>query len=154
MPDGIQNPFQLDYTQPAFGQQQQPFSMGLESTPFSGAGPSISNALQMSGGYQPDLGDNQFSKFMSGDFMKGMLGDAETGAGGWGGTALSLGKSLYGGYQAHKAGKRAEDVLDFQKDMFSKQFENQRTLINNELRDRDRARQTRDPGYKSTTKFI
>lgn len=72
---------------------------------------------------------------------------------GWGMPALQTGKSLFDAYQGFQGMKTAKDTLAFQKGAFSKQFEAQRRLINNELRDRDAARRRRDPSYKSTTQF-
>jgi hypothetical protein len=74
--------------------------------------------------------------------------------GGWGMGALNLGTSMFNGFLGYKNMKNAEAAVDFQKDAFSRQFENQRTLVNNELRDRDRARKDRDPSYQSTTQSV
>jgi len=74
--------------------------------------------------------------------------------GGWGMPLFNVGKSLLSGYQGFQEAKTARDTLDFQKDIFNRQFESQKSLINNQLRDQDAARTARDPNYKSTTKFL
>ena len=49
----------------------------------------------------------------------------------------------------------AKDSLNFQKDAFSKQFENQRTLTNAELRDRQIARVASNPtAYQSVDDYM
>jgi hypothetical protein len=49
----------------------------------------------------------------------------------------------------------AKDTLAFQKDSFSKQFENQRTLTNAQLADRQRARLSANPnGYQSVDAYM
>jgi hypothetical protein len=51
--------------------------------------------------------------------------------------------------------KQNKENLAFQKDAFSKQFENQRTLTNSDLRDRQNARVASNPGaYQSTDEYM
>ena len=73
--------------------------------------------------------------------------------GGWGMPAIGAATSVMGAYSGFQNMKNAKSALNFQKEAFSKQFENQRTLVNNELRDRDATRARRDPSYQSTTQF-
>jgi hypothetical protein len=59
---------------------------------------------------------------------------------GWGGPALGIANTGMNAYLGLQNLKLAKDSLKFQKDSFSKQFENQRTLTNAQLRDRQLAR--------------
>ena len=59
---------------------------------------------------------------------------------GWGMPALQIGSAGLKAFMGMKQLGLAEDILDFQKDSFSKQFENQRTLTNAQLEDRQRGR--------------
>jgi len=47
-----------------------------------------------------------------------------------------------------------KDTLAFQKDAFSKQFENQRTTTNTQLADRQNARNASGSGYESTDSYM
>ncbi len=68
---------------------------------------------------------------------------------------LNMGSSLLNGYLGFKQLGLAEDNLNFQKDAFSKQFENQRTLTNSELRDRQAARVASNPtAYQSVDDYM
>jgi len=74
--------------------------------------------------------------------------------GGFAMPTIQAGTALFGAYNGFQNMKNAQNALAFQKDAFSKQFENQRTLVNNDLRDRDATRSRRDPSYQSNTKFV
>ncbi|WP_051299014.1 hypothetical protein [Marinobacterium litorale] len=68
------------------------------------------------------------------------------------GSALS---GLAQSWQGMKQLDLAEDQLNFQKKAFSQQFENQRTLTNNQLRDRQAARLAADPSaYESVDSYM
>jgi hypothetical protein len=59
------------------------------------------------------------------------------------------------GYLGLKQLGIAKDSLDFEKDSFSKQFENQRTLTNSRLRDRQEGRVSANPGgYQSVDDYM
>lgn len=74
---------------------------------------------------------------------------------GWGMPLLNMGSSLLNGYLGFKQLGLAEDSLNFQKNAFSKQFENQRTLTNNELLDRQNARYASNPtAYQDPTTYM
>ena len=74
---------------------------------------------------------------------------------GWGMPLINMGSSLLNGYLGFKQLGLAEDSLNFQKDAFSKQFENQRTLTNAELRDRQAARVASNPtAYQSVDDYM
>lgn len=74
---------------------------------------------------------------------------------GWGPTMFGMGNSILNGYLGLQQLDLAKDNLDFQKDAFSKQFENQRTLTNSELRDRQAARVASNPtAYQSVDDYM
>ena len=64
--------------------------------------------------------------------------------------ALQLAQTGLNAYLGFKQLGQAEDTLNFQKDAFSKQFENQRTLTNAQLKDRQKAR----VGFNSNTQSV
>lgn len=125
---------------------------------------------------QNALGSNAVSDF---DFANGAFGAANTLAPGGQGNGLSfmdyvlggkaqdgtqtlgvaspligLGKGIMDGYLGLQNLELARDSFEFQKDAFSKQFENQRTLTNAQLRDRQRARNSSGGGYQSTDAYM
>jgi hypothetical protein len=74
---------------------------------------------------------------------------------GWGSTLLDLGKAGMQGYLGLEQLGLAKDNLAFQKDAFSKQFENQRSLANTEMQDRQNARVASNPGaYQDTNSYM
>lgn len=74
---------------------------------------------------------------------------------GWGPAVFGMGKSLFDGWLGMEKLDLAKDSLNFQKDAFSKQFENQRTLTNAELRDRQAARVASNPtDYASVADYM
>ena len=74
---------------------------------------------------------------------------------GWGPALFGMGKSIFDGYLGLQQLDLAKDNLNFQKDAFSKQFENQRTLTNSELRDRQAARVASNPtAYQSVDDYM
>lgn len=74
---------------------------------------------------------------------------------GWGSSALGLANAGLQGYLGLQQLGLAKDNLSFQKDAFSKQFENQRTLTNTEMMDRQNARVASNPGaYQSTDEYM
>lgn len=102
------------------------------------------------GGADPASWWDSFQNFMVGKTNK----DTGTNPGGMGMGLLTAGSSLLNGYNGFQNMKLAKDTLNFQKDAFSKQFENQRTLINNEIQDRNDARISRDSAYKPTMQTV
>ena len=70
---------------------------------------------------------------------------------GWGMPVFDMGKSILDGWLGMQQLGLAKDNLAFQKNAFSKQFENQRTLINNDLQDRQNARIAASPGMFQDT---
>ena len=74
---------------------------------------------------------------------------------GWGNALLDLGQAGMQGYLGLQQLDMAKDNLAFQKDSFSKQFENQRTLTNTQMQDRQNARVASNPGaYSSTDEYM
>lgn len=74
---------------------------------------------------------------------------------GWGPTLFNMGKGIFDGWMGLQALDLAKDNLNFQKDSFSKQFENQRTLTNARLRDRQMARVAGNPNaYQSVDEYM
>ena len=68
---------------------------------------------------------------------------------------LDLAKTGFSGWLGLQNLDLAKDTLAFQKDAFSKQFENQRTLTNSELRDRQAARVAANPtAYQSVDEYM
>lgn len=73
--------------------------------------------------------------------------------------ALGLGLGLFQGVSGLIGGNKelrmARDALNFQKDAFNKNFENQRKLTNASLEDRQRARVAGNPGaYMSVEEYM
>lgn len=103
----------------------------------------------------------------------GALGDVDTskgGGSGWSwfggkdaagdptnsylGAGLNIAKGAFDAYLGYKELKVAEDTLSFQKDAFSKQFENQRSLTNTQLRDRQIARRSANKGHQAVDAYM
>lgn len=94
------------------------------------------------------LGDSQLAGFPSTNFTGG--GDSGFsnlfnregmfGQGGWVSPVANLALGGFKAYTGYKQLQNMEDTLSFQKDAFSKQFENQRTLTNANLADRQARR--------------
>lgn len=74
--------------------------------------------------------------------------------GGLAGPMFDLAKTGLNAYLGFKQLGTAEDTLAFQKDAFSKQFANQSTLINAQLRDRQQARLNRNPNNMSVDEYM
>lgn len=91
-------------------------------------------------------------------FMQGLLGYKDSMGNqnaGWGSTLFGVAKAGLDGYLGLQQLGLVKDSLNFQKDAFSKQFENQRTLTNAELRDRQNARVASNPtAYQSTEDYM
>lgn len=103
-----------------------------------------SPAPELSGGL---LTDPQLAGFPSTDFASGGTGFSNLfnrenmfGQGGWVSPVANLALGGFKAYTGYKQLQNMEDTLSFQKDAFSKQFENQRTLTNANLADRQARR--------------
>lgn len=118
----------------------------LNNTPFSGGNMAM---LSMLPG-----GNGGGSWFDFGNFLPWKDASGASGMG-WGMPLLGMGKSIFDGWLGMEKLDLAKDSLNFQKDAFSKQFENQRTLTNAELRDRQRARVASNPtAYQSVDEYM
>ena len=101
---------------------------------------------------QLGIGQNQTSMFDN--FLPWKDANGTSGMG-WGMPVLGMGKSIFDGWLGMQQLGVAKDNLAFQKNAFSKQFENQRTLTNNDLRDRQNARIAASPGmFQDTESYM
>lgn len=74
---------------------------------------------------------------------------------GWGGLALGTAQSLGNAWMGMKKYGLAKDQLNFQKDAFNKNWEAQKTSINTQLEDRQRARVASNAGaYQSVGDYM
>ena len=136
--------FASQFYAPAVGQYQP------------GNGPMLSYGLpngmspnQLSGVVSQDPGWFSRAGFFGG---KDSMGNTSLG---WGPAMFGMGKSIFDGWMGLQQLDLAKDNLNFQKDAFSKQFENQRTLTNAELRDRQAARVASNPtAYQSVDDYM
>jgi len=109
------------------------------------------------GGLVPDGGGD--TSYTGNGLFTALFGGKNTKTGFQTSGMISPIASLLGsGAQAWLGGKQvglAEDTLDFQKDAFSRQFNNQATLTNASLRDRQAVRYARDPNrYQSPDEYM
>lgn len=122
------------------------------STYLQGQGPLSSYGSNFGFGNNPttSLVNNTGSDWFS---MKNLFGDkSQIGALP---ALFGIGSSLMDGWLGMEKLDLAKDSLNFQKDAFSKQFENQRTLTNAELRDRQNARVASNPtAYQSVDDYM
>jgi hypothetical protein len=102
----------------------------------------------------PTAGADAASKSWSELLFGKMNGNTGINPGGMALPLLGAGSALLNGYTGFQNMKLAKDTLDFQKNAFSKQFENQRTLVNNEIRDREAVRQRQDSSYKPSLQTV
>ena len=74
--------------------------------------------------------------------------------GGWASPLLQTATAGMHAYLGLQQLNLMKDNLAFQKDAFSKQFENQRTTTNTQLSDRQNARNASGSGYESTDSYM
>jgi len=74
--------------------------------------------------------------------------------GGWASPVLQTATAGMHAYLGLQQLNLMKDNLAFQKDAFSKQFENQRTTTNTQLSDRQNARNASGSGYESTDSYM
>ena len=122
---------------------------GLNNTPFS---------IENSAAVIPGFGQIPMTTGFDWLSMDGFLGGKDINGFsrmGWGPALFGMGKSIFDGWLGMEKLDLAKDSLNFQKDAFSKQFENQRTLTNAELRDRQAARVASNPtAYQSVDEYM
>lgn len=74
---------------------------------------------------------------------------------GWGGLALSAGTGLFNAYMGMKQYGLFKDQLNFQKDSFERNYAAQRSTLNSQLEDRQRARVASNAGaYQSVGEYM
>ena len=74
---------------------------------------------------------------------------------GWGGMAFAAGQGLLNAYTGMKQLDLYKDQLAFQKESFNKNYEAQRSTINSQLEDRQRARVASNSGaYQSVGEYM
>jgi hypothetical protein len=107
------------------------------------------------GGGGVDLPDNgSWSDMFSGDSMFGGTDAQGNKSGGWVSPTLNLGLGAMDAWTSYKQLGLAEDTLDFQRDSFSKEFENQTSLTNTELSDRQAQRVAANPNAQSVDSYM
>ena len=84
--------------------------------------------------------------FLSWDGLLGGTNVDGTKSNGWGSAALGLIQGLGSAYMGMKQYGLAKDQLQFSKDAFNRNYDAQRTMTNNQIRDRNFARNAANPG--------
>lgn len=100
-----------------------------------------------------------FSQFTDSLRKNGVIGSTDTKTGmrtdGWGGLALSTAGGLFNAYMGMKQYGLAKKQLSFQKDAFERNYASQRTSLNTQLEDRQRARVASNAGaYQSVGDYM
>lgn len=136
----------------------------------SASGPqNIASLFSGTGGQTPAPGaapaGNAFSSLSNlfggeGFFSKNsMFGGTDTNTGitsrGWAPTALGIGQAIFGGIQGQQAAKLANKQFDEGRRQFDLNYGAQRTSMNTQLEDRQRARVASNPGaYESVSDYM
>jgi hypothetical protein len=93
--------------------------------------------------------------FFGKESMLGGMDDNGNATSGWLDSGLGVAKSVADSWFAMQQLGLAKDQFAFSKDAFNKQYENQRTLTNASLEDRQRARLGANPtGYDSVANYM
>jgi len=125
---------------------------GLNNNAYSGDGGGM---LDFGVGKLATAGGALKPDFFSWDSFLGGKGTDGFQTMGWGPALFNVGKSIFDGWMGMQKLDLAKDSLNFQKDAFSKQFENQRSLTNSQLQDRQAARVAADPrGYQAVDEYM
>ena len=100
-----------------------------------------------------------FSAFTDSLRKNGVLGSTDTKTGlrtdGWGGMALSAAGGLFNAYMGMKQYGLSKNQMNFQKDAFERNYASQRTSLNTQLEDRQRARVASNAGaYQSVGDYM
>jgi len=125
-----------------FGLDGGSFEYGNQVNGLSGN----SDAFDTAWGKTEGISDNYKGESSLGSAWDKM-GFGEKGAAVLGGVS-----SVYGMYNAHKAGKLAKDQFSFQKKAFNKNFDAQAKMTNSGLADRQAARYARNPDQHKSVK--
>lgn len=107
----------------------------------------------------PTQGPGAFSSLNTWLKDNGVIGSTDTKTGmrtdGWGGLALSTGAGLFNAYMGMKQYGLFKDQLNFQKESFARNYDAQRTSMNTQLEDRQKARIAANPGaYQSVGEYM
>ena len=87
--------------------------------------------------------------------MEGMLGNSQTGAQGWGGLALGAAQGLGSAWMGMKQYGLAQDMFKENKRQYNQNYAAQKSMINSQLQDRQRARVASNPGaYQSEAEYM
>ncbi len=90
-----------------------------------------------------------------GGFMEGMLGNSKTGAQGWGGLALGAAQGIGNAWMGMKQYGLAQDMFKENKRQYNQNYAAQKSMINSQLQDRQRARVASNPGaYQSEAEYM
>jgi hypothetical protein len=122
---------------------------GLVNFPGFGGGGSAGAPVSGGGGGLFGNMFNRQSMFGGTDMNSGIS------SGGWAPVALGAGQAIFGALQGNKATKLAEDQFKEGKRQFDLNFNAQRSTINSQLEDRQRARVASNPtAYENTDDYL
>lgn len=158
IPASPQGPIAPNYVQPLASQPTP--AINVQGTPnfwntgmFANSG--IQGVASPTGGLNPAVASGPAAP--DSPWWQGGMFDNGEGAFNWKGVGAGIGavKGLADSWLALQQLNLGEDQLAFQKDAFNKQYENQRTLTNAELEDRQRRRLSASPGgYQSVSDYM
>lgn len=145
---------------------QSIFNSSGQYNPLAGQG--YSSLLNNSGGYSPEVFSNlsNMGSIASGFNsmpnvaapesmwnMKSFMGSRDTP--GWGGMALGAAQGIGNLYMGMQQLKLAKDTLNENKRQFGLNWDAQKTTVNSQLEDRQRARVAANPsGYQSVSAYM
>ena len=122
---------------------------GLVNFPGFGGGGSAGAPVSGGGGGMFGNMFNRQSMFGGTDMNSGVS------SGGWAPVALGAGQAIFGALQGNKATKLAENQFKEGKRQFDLNFNAQRSTINSQLEDRQRARNASNPtAYENTDDYL
>lgn len=122
---------------------------GLVNFPGFGGGGSAGAPVSSGGGGMFGNMFNRQSMFGGTDMNSGVS------SGGWAPVALGAGQAIFGALQGNKATKLAENQFKEGKRQFDLNFNAQRSTINSQLEDRQRARNASNPtAYENTDDYL
>lgn len=118
--------------------------------------PSVNSETPGGGGMFQGLSDIwNGSGFLSKQSMLGGTDERGVSTKGWAPVALGMGQAIMGGIQGQQAMKLAQSQFKEQKRQFDLNYGAQRTSMNTELEDRQRARVASNPGaYQSVSSYM
>lgn len=154
MSNPYQQPDLRTFSQNLLYPPQQPaqtssFSDSFNFNPNPTSGPTIQNALNQFGSYNPSVGDTGQTGWFD-NLMKTIVGGTNADGskfGGLGTPFIGAVDSLFKGYTGLKNAKTAQKTLDFQKNAFREQFDVASGLARGEWNAREDSRARQDPRY-------